>query len=79
MKFLIFSGTLRQGQCTEHVVRFVLEGAQKRARHQWEIIDPRALGLKYDDEGEAAAPPGFKDKVNGADGIIVVSPEYNHG
>lgn len=79
MKFLIFLGSIRKGQCTQHVAHFVLDVAQKRTDHQWELIDPRELGLKYDDEGEAAAPPGLKEKITAADGFIVVSPEYNHG
>lgn len=79
MQFLIFLGTLRKGQCTEHVARLVLSTAQKRSEHQWELIDPRQLGLKYDDEGESAAPPGLKDKIAAADGFVIVSPEYNHG
>ena len=79
MKFLLFSGSLRQGQYSEHVAQFVLNIAQQRPNTEWEWIDPRKLGLTYQDEGEAACPPELREKVEQADGIIIVSPEYNHG
>jgi NAD(P)H-dependent FMN reductase len=79
MKFLIYLGTLRQGAYSAAVAQFAWSVAQKRTEHSFELIDPRTLGLKFDDEGETAYPPELRAKVAAADGYLIVSPEYNHG
>ncbi len=79
MQFLIFSGSLRQGQYTQYVAQFVLEQANQKGRGEFELIDPRQLGLTFQDEGRAACPPALRAQVAAADGYLIVAPEYNHG
>ena len=53
-----------------------LEAARRRDRA------PRCGGtlpIPVDDAGESANDPVFADKMNRADALIVVTPEYNHG
>ena len=42
------------------------------------MIDVRALPLRLDDAGEQIKIPAFSEQMKRADGIIIVSPEYNH-
>ncbi len=79
MKFLIFNGSMRKGQYTEHVTRFVHQVASKRTDTTFEIIDPRTFPLTFESEGRSAAPPQYNQKISDADGFIIVTPEYNHG
>jgi NAD(P)H-dependent FMN reductase len=75
----IILGTARQGRRSEHVARFVLEEAQKRAGVETELIDIRTLPLKLDDAGEQVKDPAFSATIDRADGLVLVVPEYNHG
>jgi NAD(P)H-dependent FMN reductase len=79
LKILIFNGTMRKGQYTEYVTNLVKRVAEKRTELILEIIDPRQLNLKFDDEGNDIEMPSLTDKVVRADGYIIVAPEYNHG
>ncbi len=43
-----------------------------------ELIDIDEYPLPVNDAGEAIKDPGFSEKMNRADGLVIVSPEYNH-
>ena len=43
-----------------------------------ELIDVRALPMKFDDAGEQMKDPKFSATIERCDGIIIVTPEYNH-
>ena len=75
----IILGTPRQGRRSEHAARLVLAEMQKRAGLETELIDVRALPLRFDDAGEQAKIPEFSAKMQRADALIIVAPEYNHG
>jgi NAD(P)H-dependent FMN reductase len=75
----IILGTARRGRRTEHAARFVLEQTRKRADIKTELIDVCNLPLKLDDAGEQMKDPKFSATVERSDGLIIVSPEYNHG
>ena len=79
MNFLIFNGTARKGQKTEHITKYIQNYATQSTKHQFEIIDPRELNIDFDDEGQSASPASLTKKVTEADGYIIVTPEYNHG
>lgn len=78
MNFLIFSGSARKGNYTQHVADLVHQLVTE-AGHQSEIISPKSLGLSFEDEGTGADYPELTKKVKAADGYILVAPEYNHG
>lgn len=79
MYFLIFSGSARQGNFTQHVAKLVAEVVALRPGTTVEVISPATLNLNFNDEGESACPPELRTKVAAADGFIIVAPEYNHG
>ena len=75
----VILGTARQGRQTENVARFVFEQTKKRADVETELIDVRELPMKLDDAGEQMKDPKFSAAVERCDGLIIVTPEYNHG
>ena len=72
-------GTAREGRQSENVARFVLEQTKKRADVEAELIDVRELPMKLDDAGEQMKDPKFSAAIERCDGLIIVTPEYNHG
>ena len=75
----IILGTARRGRQSENVARFVFEQTKKRAGLETELIDVCKLPLKLDDAGEQMKDPKFSATVERSDGLIIVTPEYNHG
>ena len=75
----VILGTTRQGRMSEHVARFVYEEVAKRDGVETELIDIRTLNLSIEDAGEAIKDSNFSATVARADGLIIVTPEYNHG
>ena len=75
----IILGTARQGRESEHVAQFVFEQTKKRAQVETELIDVRKLPLRLDDAGEQMKDPAFSATIERCDGVIIVTPEYNHG
>jgi NAD(P)H-dependent FMN reductase len=75
----ILLGTARQGRESEHAANLVFEQTKKRAGIETELIDVRALPMKLDDAGEQMKDPKFSATIERCDGLIIVTPEYNHG
>jgi len=75
----IILGTARQGRQSENVARFVFEQTKKRADVETELIDVRKLPMRLDDAGEQMKDPNFSATIQRCDGLIIVTPEYNHG
>src|SRR3954470_99911 len=75
----IILGTARQGRQSEHVAKFLLSEMQKRPEIETELIDVRALKMTLDDAGGGMKDPDYAEKMVRADGIAIVTPEYNHG
>jgi NAD(P)H-dependent FMN reductase len=71
----IILGTAREGRNSEKVANFVL-GEVKKYGLETEIIDVKNFGLSKTDN--TTPTPDFKEKITRADGVIVVTPEYNH-
>ncbi len=74
----VILGTTRKGRMSEHVARFVHGELLKRKGVTTELIDIAKLPLPVDDAGEAIKNPTFSEAMNRADGLVIVSPEYNH-
>jgi NAD(P)H-dependent FMN reductase len=51
----------------------------KRNGVETELIDIAKLPLPTNDAGEAIKHADFSFKMNKADALVIVSPEYNHG
>jgi NAD(P)H-dependent FMN reductase len=75
----VILGTARQGRESEHAARFVFEQTKKRAGVETELIDVRTLPMRLDDAGEQMKDPAFSATIERCDGVIIVTPEYNHG
>jgi NAD(P)H-dependent FMN reductase len=75
----IILGTARRGRQSENVARFVFEQTKKRADIETELIDVCELPMKLDDAGEQMKDPKFSATIQRCDGLIIVTPEYNHG
>ena len=75
-----FAGSLRSGSFN----RSLLENAQDLAPEGMtlEILDISDIPLynaDVEDEGDPTAVSDFKDRIRSADGLLIATPEYNHG
>jgi NAD(P)H-dependent FMN reductase len=75
----IILGTARRGRQSENVAHFIFEQTKKRVGIETELIDVCELPMKLDDAGEQMKDPKFAATVERCDGLIIVTPEYNHG
>jgi NAD(P)H-dependent FMN reductase len=75
----VILGTTRKGRASENVAKFVFGEIQKHEGVETELIDIRDLNFPTDDAGEAIKNPNFSAAMMRADGIVIVTPEYNHG
>ena len=75
----VILGTVRKGRMSNWAARLVWQEAAKHPKVETELIDISELPLPTDDAGEANKDAGFAGKMDRADGLVIVSPEYNHG
>jgi NAD(P)H-dependent FMN reductase len=75
----VILGTTRKGRASENVAKFVFGEVQKREGVETELIDIRELKFAIDDAGEALKDAAFSEQMMRADGLVIVTPEYNHG
>src|SRR5207302_4055367 len=75
----IILGTARQGRESKDAANFVFEQTKKRAGVETELIDVRALPMRLDDASEHMKDPAFSSTIERCDGLILITPEYNHG
>jgi len=61
------------------VARLLVAELGKRPQVATELIDIAALPLPTNDAGEAIKDPGFSSRMDRADALVIVCPEYNHG
>lgn len=75
----VILGTTRKGRASENVARFVHAELSKHESVETLLVDIRDVGLPTDDAGEAIKSHDFSATVSRADGLLIVTPEYNHG
>lgn len=75
----VILGTVRKGRLSENAARLMTENLAKRPSVDTEFIDIKTVPLRTDDAGEAIKDPGFSSRMQRADALVIVSPEYNHG
>lgn len=77
----IILGTNRKERKSVLVARWLLEEMSKRAEIETRLFDVKDFALPQDDYGTEIndAFPEWKDAIIRADGLVIVSPEYNHG
>jgi NAD(P)H-dependent FMN reductase len=74
----VILGTVRKGRASAHAARFLRERIGKREGVVTELIDIATLPLPIDDAGEDIKDKDLSEKMNAADGLVIVAPEYNH-
>jgi NAD(P)H-dependent FMN reductase len=74
----VILGTTRRGRMSAHVARFVAGELAKRPDVVTEVIDIAEVPLPIDGAGDEIKDPVFSGKMEKADGIVIVAPEYNH-
>jgi len=74
----VILGTTRRGRMSAHVARFVTNELSKRPGVVTELIDIAEMPLPVDGAGDEIKDPGFSQKMENADGLVIVAPEYNH-
>ncbi len=73
-------GTAREGRRSEHVANFVLSQISGREGIETELIDVREYAqVATNNSGSTELQKKYCTTMTRADGLIVVSPEYNHG
>jgi NAD(P)H-dependent FMN reductase len=75
----VILGTTRQGRMSAAVANLLVNEIAKRPSLETELIDIANVKLPTDDAGEAIKDPGFSMRMEHADGLVIVAPEYNHG
>jgi NAD(P)H-dependent FMN reductase len=71
-------GTVRQGRASEHAAHLFAELLNRRAGVISRVIDISTVPMPVDDAGEAIKDPSFARAMTEADGLVIVTPEYNH-
>lgn len=74
----VILGTNRKGRMSAHAARFVTQELHKREGVCTELIDIGELEHHLDDNGQGTGDAGFAARMARADGIVIVTPEYNH-
>jgi len=76
----ILLGTVRQGRESEKVARFVLAQLEAHPDIETALLDVREMELPMDDEGRVLADKNhaYRDAILKADGLVIVTPEYNN-
>ncbi|HEV8672566.1 MAG TPA: NAD(P)H-dependent oxidoreductase [Methylomirabilota bacterium] len=83
-RILAFAGSLRKGSLNRKLLRYAIAGAVE-AGGQVEELGPEHLELPlYNGDLEEggrfpAEVETWRAKVKGCDGLLIASPEYNHG
>lgn len=74
-------GTPRKNRESEHVAKWVLSRMEMREDIETQLFDVRDFQLPSDHYGQEIKDqfPEWRDAIIRADGLVIVTPEYNHG
>ncbi len=77
----ILLGTNRNERQSENVAKWLFSKMQENPEIETEFFDVGDFELPRDDYGTALGDsfPEWRDAIIRADGLVIVSPEYNHG
>jgi len=74
----VILGTTRKGRMSAHPARFVRQRLTERQGVKTDLIDIATVPLPVDDAGDQIKDSTFSAKMERADGLVIVVPEYNH-
>jgi NAD(P)H-dependent FMN reductase len=74
-------GTNRKNRNSVHPARWLHGEMQKRDDIETKLFDVEDFALPQDDYGQGLKDrfPDWRDTIINADGLVIVTPEYNHG
>src|SRR6476646_2398872 len=74
-------GTNRKLRKSEFAARWLLGEMQRRPEIETQLFDVSQFSLPHDDYGPEIKDrfPEWRDAIIRADGLVIVTPEYNHG
>lgn len=77
----VLLGTNRKERKSVRVAKWLVAKMQTRADIETRLFDANEFVLPHDDYGEGIKDlfPEWRDAIIQADGLVIVSPEYNHG
>ena len=77
----VLLGTNRKQRNSAFVARWLVGEMEKRPEIQTRLFDVTDFHLPYDDYGQGLKDnfPEWRDAIVQADGLVIVTPEYNHG
>lgn len=77
----VILGTSRKDRESENVANWVCAKLRERDDIETQLFDVRDFVLPQDEYGTAlgAQYPEWRDAIIRADGLVIVTPEYNHG
>jgi NAD(P)H-dependent FMN reductase len=77
----VLLGTNRKQRSSVHAAKWLFAEMQKRTEIETRLFDVSEFALPHDDYGQGLKDqfPEWRDAIIQADGLVIVSPEYNHG
>jgi NAD(P)H-dependent FMN reductase len=77
----VLLGTNRKQRNSVHPAKWLLGEMEKRPDIQTRLFDVSDFALPHDDYGQGLKDlfPEWRDTIIKADGLVIVTPEYNHG
>ena len=74
-------GTNRKERRSAHVADWLVREMSKRPDIETKLFDVQDFNLPQDDYGTQIkdAFPEWRDSITKSDGLVVITPEYNHG
>ncbi len=84
----IIVGSTREGRSGEKIAKWIEGIASKRKDFKYEILDLKQLNLPWYTEATSPAYANdysdslvkkWSEEISNADGIVIITPEYNHG
>jgi len=79
LNILVVVGTARKDSYSEKVAKYIFEEISKKDGIQVDYLDIKVLDLKITDDGSYKVNSEVSKKLRGADGLLLVVPEYNQG
>jgi NAD(P)H-dependent FMN reductase len=81
LRLPVLLGTNRKLRKSEFVAKWLVGEMQKRSDIETRLFDAADFALPQDNYGQEIKHlfPEWRDAIIAADGLVIVTPEYNHG
>jgi NAD(P)H-dependent FMN reductase len=88
LRLLVINSSTREGRFSDHISAWVVDGVRRRSGAEVELLDLRDHPLPFFDGPAPAkaireyaddAVRSFAERIDAADGFVVLTAEYNHG